>query len=460
MDAVRPEPQKDAVPVRAAEGAAAAAATPVGADGDARLGPTRAGRALLALEGGTPAHRGPWPAWPQPTEEDVAAVAEVVRAGTWCSAARGRDVVQAFERDFAALHTPGPDAAPTPFDADGAPVDAVAVTSGTSALIVALAAAGVGPGDEVVVPPYTFIATASACLFLGAVPVFADVDPGTFCLDPAAAAAAITPRTRAVVPVHFAGCPADMSALAGLCHSRGLALVEDACQAPGAAWAGRPVGTWGNFGCFSFQESKNLSAGEGGAVTGRGAGIETVWSLHNVGRTRDGAWYGHARIGQNLRMTALQAALLRSQLGRFPALAGRRAAAAAHLAALLARVPGIDPLVPPSGVSAHAWHLFPFRYEPAAFGGRSRGEFLRALHAEGVPASSGYTLLSDNDAIRERAAANAALVGAAPPAARPVPVATAAAENGCWLGQTLLLAGEGDVASIAAAVEKISRAWG
>ena len=449
MDAVRPEGHRDAARVR-----------PAVAGGDARSGPTSAGRALLAVDGGVPAHRGPWPVWPQPTEDDIAAVALVVRDGTWCSAARGRDVVQAFERDFAALHAPGSDAAPTPFDAEGAPVDAVAVTSGTSALIVARAAVGVGPGNEVVVPPYTFIATASACLFLGAVPVFADVDPGTLCLDPAAAAAAITPRTKAVVPVHFAGCPADMSALADLCHERGLALIEDACQAPGAAWAGRPVGTWGNFGCFSFQESKNLSAGEGGAVTGRGTGIETVWSLHNVGRTRGGAWYGHARIGQNLRLTGLQAALLRSQLRRFPAQAARRAAAASHLGALLERVPGIEPLLPPAGVTAHAWHLLPFRYDPAAFGGRCRGDFLKALLAEGVPASSGYTLLSDNVALRERAGANAALVGAAQPAAGPVPVAAAAAENGCWLPQNLLLAEEEDVASIAAAIEKISRAWG
>lgn len=420
----------------------------------------RAGVERLAVDGGVPVHPGPWPDWPQPEEEDVAAVAAVVRAGTWSSAARGQRVVEAFERDFAALHTPGPEATPSPFDSGAEPLAAVAVTSGTSALIVALAAAGVGPGDEVVVPPYTFIATASACLFLGAVPVFADVEPGTLCLDPADAAVAITPRTRAVIPVHFAGCPADLPALARLCQERGIALIEDACQAPGAAWGGRPVGSWGSFGCFSFQESKNMSAGEGGAVTGRGAGIEAVWSLHNVGRTRNGAWYGHARIGQNLRLTALQAALLGAQLRRFPEQAGRRAAAAERLRALLASVPGIEPLYPPAGVSAHAWHLFPFRHDPAAFGGRSREEFLRALRAEGIPASSGYTLLSENTAIRERAAANAALVGAPPPPVRPVPVAAAAAAHGCWLTQNLLLAGEEGVSAIAAAMARIQRAWG
>ena len=426
---------------------------------DPAAAPAPVARATLAIDGGSRAHRGPWPSWPQPTEEDVAAVAAVVRAGTWCSAARGHDVVRAFERDFATLHTPPADAPPSPLHTEDTPPDAVAVTSGTSALILALQAAGIGPGDEVVVPPYTFIATASACLFLGAVPVFADVDPRTLCLDPSAVAAACTPRTRAVIPVHFGGCPADLPALAALCQERALALIEDACQAPGAAWAGRPVGTWGTFGCFSFQESKNLSAGEGGAVTGYGAGIERVWSLHNVGRTRGGAWYGHDLIGQNLRMTGLQAALLRSQLGRFPAESGRRSAAAARLGALLKAVPGIDPLLPPPQVSAHAWHLFPFRYHPAAFGGRGRGDFLKALQAEGVPASSGYTLLSDNAAIRDRAAANAALVGASLPPPAAVPVAQAAAGDCCWLGQTVLLAPDEDIAAIALAISKIQQAW-
>ena len=415
----------------------------------------------LAIDGGPVTHPGPWPRWPQPTVGDERAVLDVIRAGTWCSAAQGAGVVHAFEQDFAALHSPTLDAPDSPLDPGRLPLQAVAVTSGTSALILALDAAGVGPGDEVIVPPYTFIATASACVFLGAVPVFADVDDRTLCLDPAAVAAAWTPRTKAVVPVHFAGCPADLSSLAEMCHQRGAALVEDACQAPGASWAGRPVGSWGTFGCFSFQESKNLSAGEGGAVTGRAEDIEQVWSLHNVGRRRGGAWYGHEQIGQNMRMTALQAALLRSQLERFGDLFLRRAAAADRLAPLMAAVPGIEPLLPPAGVTGHAWHLFPFRYDPAAFGGRSRAEFLDALAAEGVPASSGYTLLADNEALYQRAKVNAARAGGPEPRfdlAR-LPVARAAAEHCCWLSHALLLGEDQELESIARAMEKIHRAW-
>lgn len=437
----------------------------------------------LAIDGGPKTHRDGWPAWPKPTPADEEAVLAVLRAGTWCSAAQGAAPVRRFEEAFAALHTPPPDAPASPLDpaplpasahasprseptaataASLPPLDCVAVSSGTDALTIALEAAGVGPGDDVIVPPYTFIATASACAFLGAIPVFADLDPRTLCLDPAAVAAAWTPRTKAVVPVHLGGCPADLSALAALCRDRGAALVEDACQAPGAAWAGRPVGSWGTFGCFSFQESKNLSAGEGGAITGRGTPIEIARSVHNVGRTRGGAWYGHERLGGNHRMTAFQAALLRSQLGRFQEQSCRRIAAAFRLSLLASAVPGIQPLSPPAEVTRHAWHLFIFRYSASAFGGHSRGEFLKALSAEGIPASSGYVLLTENAALHRRAKANAALAGVPDPvfdSAR-VPVARAASEECCWLSQNVLLADDEGIEAVAAAMAKIQRAWG
>ncbi len=405
----------------------------------------------LAQEGGKPVHPGPWPRWPQVSSADEDAVLAVLRAGTWCSAARGAAEVRAFEREFAERHRPpqGPD------------LGCVAVSSGTAALILALQAAGIGPGDEVIVPPYTFIATASACLQVGAVPIFADLDPATLCLDPHATAEVWSDRTRAVIPVHFAGCPADPPAFASLCQSRGAVLIEDACQAPGAAWLGQPVGSFGLFGCFSFQESKNLSAGEGGAVTGRGEPLERVWSLHNAGRTRAGAWYGHARIGQNLRLTALQTALLRSQLQRFPAQAARRAEAASHLTAELARIPGITPLRPPAAVTAHAWHLFAFDHDPEAFGGRDRAAFLAALRAEGVPASAGYTLLAENSAVTDQAAANATRAGMPVRATDPtdLPVARQAAKRCCWLHQAVLLADPADISAIPEAIRKLQRAW-
>ena len=419
-----------------------------------------AGGDRLAVDGGTPAHQGDWPPWPRPTDEDAQALVDVLRSGAWCSAGGGTEV-QAFAEAFAAMHAPGQDAADSPFDPDRAPLGCVAVTSGTSALILALQAVGVGPGDEVVVPPYTFIATASACLFLGAVPVFADIDPRTLCLDPADVERVLSARTKAVVPVHFAGCPADLDALTTLCHSRGLALVEDACQAPGAAWRGRPVGSWGTLGCFSFQETKNLSAGEGGAVTGRGADLERVWSLHNVGRTRGGPWYGHDLIGQNMRMTAFQGALLLSGMRRLPGQMARRSAAARRLAGVV-EGPGVRVTHPAREVTTHAWHLFPLLYEPAAFGGRPRAQFVEALQAEGVPATAGYTLLSENSALHEAAQTNARRAGVADPrfGSDRLPVARNAAENTVWLGQSLLLADDTALDDISLAVAKIRHAWG
>ena len=414
----------------------------------------------LALDGGRPTHPGPWPSWPRVTPEAEAAVLEVLRAGTWCSAAQGAEVVRQAEREFAALHSPG-SAAPGSPAADGeGELDAVAVTSGTTALMLALQAAGVQAGDEVLVPPYTFIATASAAVFLGAVPVFVDVEPGTLNLDPEAVERAWTPRARAVVAVHLGGCPADLGGLARVCREHGLALIEDACQAPGAAWGGRPVGSWGSFGCFSFQESKNISAGEGGMVTGRGQPLAVVRSLHNVGRVPAGGWYQHERVGYNFRLTGLQAALVRAQLPRYPDAMRQRAAAAARLTALLRDVPGIQPLTVPAEASAHAWHLYIFRYDPGCFGGRSRAEFCRAMAAEGIPVSSGYRPLHQNRALMEAAAAGARRVGREPDAPRPLPVAEEAGQHCCWLGQTVLLAEEADLVQLASAMRRIQRAWG
>ena len=213
------------------------------------------------------------------------------------------DIVSRFEQTFAALQ-----------DAR----HCVAVTNGTAALRVALRALGVGLGDEVIVPPYSFIATASAALEIGALPVFADIDPRTWMLDPEQAAAAITPRTKAIVPVHVGGCPADLDALRAVASTHGLALLEDAAQAHGAAW--RPGGgsDWRSR-TFSFQASKNLNSGEGGGITTNDDRLaEIVWSLHNVGRVRTGAWYQHELLGGNERLTAFQAALLLAQAERLP----------------------------------------------------------------------------------------------------------------------------------------------
>jgi dTDP-4-amino-4,6-dideoxygalactose transaminase len=169
---------------------------------------------------------------------------------------------------------------------------------------VCLRAAGLEWGDEVITTPYTFVATANACLLVGAIPRFVDVLPATWNIDPAAIEAAITPRTRAIIPVHIGGEPADMDAIGEIAARHDLLLIEDACQAHGAAWRGRRVGALGQMGCFSFQASKNVTGGEGGMiVTDDEAWADRCWSVTNVGRRRHGAWYEHEGLASNYRQS-------------------------------------------------------------------------------------------------------------------------------------------------------------
>ena len=405
----------------------------------------------LAIDGGIPIRTAPFPAWPIYDEREERNLLEVLRSGQW---GIGGSKVAQFEQRFA--------------EYQGAAFG-VCVPNGTLALQMALAALGIGPGDEVITTPYTFIATASAAIQQGAVPVFVDIDLDTYNLDPARLAAAITPRTKALVPVHLAGRPADMDAIMDVARRHGLRVLEDACQAWGAEWRGRRVGAIGDLGAFSFQSSKNIAAGEGGMViTDDEALAELCWSLHNVGRVRQGAWYEHAIIGGNLRMSEWQAAVLLAQLERLPDHATRRATNTRYLAEALSEVTGVTPLPFDDRITAHAHHLFICRYDPTAFGGRSRDEFVAALRAEGIEtASAGYLLpLNRNAAIRRSVAANARPAGGARPLAAdglPEPAACPnadwATQHTLWLAQNTLLGDEADMESIVAAVRKIQQAW-
>ncbi|SFL88271.1 DegT/DnrJ/EryC1/StrS family aminotransferase [Geodermatophilus ruber] len=233
---------------------------------------------------------------------------------------------------------------------------AVAVANGTDAIQLVLRAMGIGPGDEVVVPTNTFVATAEAVVLAGAVPRFADVSPDTLLLTPATLEAALTPRTRAVIVVHLYGQMADMQAISGVAAAAGLALVEDAAQAHGGSWEGRPAGSWGRAGCFSFYPGKNLGAfGDAGAVVTDDADLaDHIRSMRNHGRS-DGSHHDHPVLGTNSRMDALQAVVLSAKLPRLDAWIAARRAAAARYEALLAGGP--VRLVGRACGAGHAYHL-------------------------------------------------------------------------------------------------------
>jgi dTDP-4-amino-4,6-dideoxygalactose transaminase len=315
---------------------------------------------------------------------------------------------------------------------------------------------GIGPGDEVITTPYTFIATASSILLAGATPVFVDIDPASYNLDPAQVEAAVSERTRAILPVHLGGRPADMDALLALAQKHSLKLVEDACQAWGSEWRGRRVGALGNLGAFSFQASKNITAGEGGIlVTNDPELADKCWSIHNVGRVRGGAWYQHEVLGLNLRLPEWEGAVLLAQLDRLPQQSLIREENTRYLLrALRSEVQGLAPLEDDPRVTAHSRHLFILRYSPQAFGGHSRAEFVRAMIAEGIaPISPGYIPLHQSPAI-QRAMISANLNRCE------LPMAEQAGMDTVWIDQTPFLGDHKDMDSIVDAAKKIQRVWG
>ncbi|MCL6519280.1 MAG: DegT/DnrJ/EryC1/StrS family aminotransferase [Armatimonadetes bacterium] len=398
----------------------------------------------LAINGGAKVRTKGWPSWPVFDESDVNAVAEVVRSGHW-GCLTGSKVAE-FEKKFAAFH-----------DAKYG----VCVTNGTAALEVALRAVGVKPGDEVIVPPYTFIASASAALQVNAIPVFADIDPDTYNLDPNKIEPAITEKTKAIIAVHIGGGPADMDGIMAVARKHGLKVVEDAAQAHGAAWKGRRVGAIGDAGTFSFQASKNLTAGEGGIViTNDPVVYSAAWSLHNCGRVPEGKWYEHRILGWNMRMTEFQGAILLSQMERLEKQMKIREENALYLDSELSKIEGIRPLKRNQRVTAHAYHLYIFRYDSAGFGGVPRAKFLEALNAEGIPCSAGYVPLYKEQLFYVEP--NGCPVGCAFYGREMdySKVCCPIAENACaneavWLTQNMLLGTKQDMDDIVGAIRKI-----
>jgi dTDP-4-amino-4,6-dideoxygalactose transaminase len=393
----------------------------------------------LAILGGAPVRTAAFPSWPIVGEEEERLVLEVVRSGKWGGSGTRIKLVE-LEEKFAQLHNAK---------------HAITLVNGTMGLTVALKAVGVQPGDEVIMPPYTFIATATSALMFGAIPVFVDVEPDSLNLDPEKVEAAITPRTKAIMAVHIAGAPANMTRLKEIAKKHNLRLIEDSAQGVGAEWEHSKVGAIGDIGSFSFQLGKNITSGEGGILLSNDDEVaDHAWSLTNVGRVRKGGWYQHERIGWNLRMTEFQAAILLGQLSRFEEQFALRERNARLLNGLLSDIEGIRLLQTDFRVTGNGRHMYMFALEPALADRVEKQEVIKMLQAEGIPAQPGYVSLNRNQAV---IADTKKWTGEERVYACPV------SERYCekevlWLMQNVLLAGEQDMHDIAEAVAKVIRA--
>jgi len=359
----------------------------------------RENKEKLAILGGEPVRKKPFPPYPVIGEEEIAAVNDVMKRGHLSSFAAstgpeflGGRKIREFEEKFAEYHG----------------VDyAIAVNSATAGLHISLAAAGVGPGDEVIVPPYTFTSTATSVLMHNAIPVFVDVDPKTYCLDPAKLEDAITPFTKAIIPVHLLGHPAEMDSIMRIANEHGLTVVEDCAQSPGAKYKNKLVGTIGDLGVFSFQETKNIMTGEGGMViTNDPLLAERCRMVRNHG---EAVIKGKSRsyvsniIGWNYRMTEIEAAIGIEQLKKLDKFNEIRIRNSKFLSKELSKVEGIDtPFEAPD--IFHVYHIYGMRYNEEKMG-IPRQIFADALNAEGIPCGTGYPHpLYENPLFKERLA--------------------------------------------------------
>ncbi|MHB8898791.1 MAG: DegT/DnrJ/EryC1/StrS family aminotransferase [Thermoguttaceae bacterium] len=338
--------------------------------GQAAAGRAAEGAGKLAVRGGKPVRTKGFPGWPMwDKQRDEPRVVEVLRSGVWSRS----KVVAEFEAKYAELL--------------GAK-RCLATTHGTTALLSALNALDIGVGDEVLVGPYTFVASVAVIFLSGALPIMVDTDQETFLVNPEKMEAKITPNTKAILPVHIYGLPADMNRINAIAKKHKLVVLEDACQAWLAELDGKKCGTLGNLGCFSFQNSKHLTCGEGGAVVGNDEELmDRAVSYHNFGS-------GGPRLGSKCRMTEFQAAILLAQMERLEEQTRRRWENAVYLSARLGKIPGIAPHKLNPGVTRAAYHLYPFRYDPHQFNGAGRDKFISALSAEGIPCSGGYGRLN------------------------------------------------------------------
>jgi dTDP-4-amino-4,6-dideoxygalactose transaminase len=433
--------------------------------------------AALALDGGTPVRTKPFHPWPVHDEREIEALRAVIESGNWGGFPSPNVHAARFAERFAQFQTAR---------------FGICTSSGTTALEVALKAAGVRAGDEVIIPALTFVATAAAALYMGAVPVFVDVDPGTWCIDPEQAEAAVSERTKAILPVHLGSRMADMDAIMDLARRHGLRVIEDCAHMQGGAWrtsdsneartgplrlrsghasgssppspstplpAAGGAGSIGDLGCFSFQQSKLMTAGEGGIIITNDEELaRTCHAYVDCGRLRPGDKPPSSQglFGWNYRMTEFQAAVLEVQLQRLPEQQRVREANKAYLTERLQQIDGVETLRDDERMTTKSGYGFYFRYRAERCGGVPRDKFFFALRAEGIPASGAFY----EPVYRDRLFAWRDTNVSVDYSAVSCPVAERAAyEESIWLPHHIFLGPREDVDDVVRAIEKVTAAF-
>jgi dTDP-4-amino-4,6-dideoxygalactose transaminase len=399
----------------------------------------------LALLGGKKTKNKPFPVWPFYDDKEEQALKEVLESRVWWRTP-GTKTLE-FERAFAKFQ---------------GTKHGIAVTNGTAALEVTMAALGISAGDEVIVPDFTFVATASAVLFANALPVPVDVDPETYCIHPDLVEAAVTSRTKAVVAVHMGGHPADLDRLKQICHRYRLALVEDSAHGHGTEWRGQRVGSFGAAGTFSFQASKLMTAGEGGMIISNSDKFELeARAVHDCGRMPGKWFYSHFLYGSNYRLSEWQGAVLGAQLSRLEEQTSRRHSNAQVLDQLLAEIPGITPQKLDPRCTRNGHYAYIFHFNKKHFAGISTDRFIAALIAEGIPNQASYPPIHGLEMFRNgryllrlsgrQAKQKHAFLK------QKFPASQKAAWETVWIPQPALLGDREDMQEIVEAVSKIQR---
>ncbi len=388
----------------------------------------------LAIHNGEPVRKSDFPSWPSYDDEEKNALIRALEQGQWWRVS-GNEVKQ-FEKEFAQYH--------------GAEYG-LAVTNGTNALEIALQAIGIEPTDEVIVPAFTFISTSMAVQRVGAIPIPVDVDLNTYCMSPDLVKDAITENTRAVIPVHMAGQIADIEALQKIVAPHGIHIIQDAAHAHGAVRNNTRIGEWHTMACFSFQNFKLMTAGEGGFITFPNSELrKKAFLYHNCGREVTDKAYMHNVVGSNYRMNEFSAAVLRAQLKRLPGQNEKRFHNANILLKRIKNIQGVIPQHIDQGTDMDPYYMVMFRLDPSIYTDK-RDYAVQALVAEGIPAFRNYkqiyktkafiTLptLTDDVSYWEKRCPNTEKIS----------------EQGIWIHHRVLLGDEKDVNDVANAIQKV-----